>query len=246
MGKSIDISGKRYGNLIVQYLLPERKNGLKVWHCICDCGNEKDVVQGALTSGNTKSCGCLMTKNILKQSQNRIIDLTSQQFGKWTVLHQDTARIGGHKHWICQCECGTVKSVDGNTLRNGTSTSCGCQKFSKGENKISTLLNEAEIPFISQWTTKDCIFPDSYCVAKFDFYVNNQYIIEYDGKQHFEYSGLGWDSENNFKITQQRDLYKNQWCKNNNIPLIRIPYTHLNGIKLEDLQIETSKYLVQE
>ena len=45
--------------LTAKFLLPERKRGLKVWHCKCECGNEKDVIQSALTSGNTKSCGCL-------------------------------------------------------------------------------------------------------------------------------------------------------------------------------------------
>jgi len=39
-------------------------------------------------------------------------------------------------------------------------------------------------------------------------------------------------------------MIKNQWCKNNNIPLIRIPYTHLQNLCLEDLQLETSKFII--
>ena len=131
-------------------------------------------------------------------------------------------------------------------MRNGKSTSCGCQKFSKGEEKIAFLLTSAKIPFIAQWTKHSCIFPDSFCLAKFDFYVDNKYIIEFDGKQHFEYSGLGWDNENNFYITQFRDQYKNQWCYDNNIPIIRIPYTHLKKIVIDDLRLETTNFLVKE
>ena len=243
MGKSIDITGNKYGKLTVQFLQPERKNKYKVWHCLCDCGNEIDVIQGALTSGNTKSCGCLQRIKVKEQSQNRIIDLTNQTFGKWKVIEVDKTKNRGHKHWICECECGNIRSVDGNTLRNGKSTSCGCQKFSRGEEKIAFLLKEANIPFISQWTTKNCIFPSTACNAKFDFYVDNKYIIEFDGKQHFEYTGLGWDNEDNFKETKKRDAYKSQWCKENNIPLIRIPYTHINGLKLNDLKLETTTYL---
>ena len=245
MGKSLDITGNQYGELTVCYLLPERKRKLKVWHCVCSCGNEIDVVQSALTSGNTKSCGCLAKKNGQLQGQKRTIDLTNQKFGKWTVLQQDFTKTSGHKHWICQCDCGIIKSVDGNTLRNGRSTSCGCQKFSQGENKIAALLQQANLPFISQWTTTDCIFPDSCCVAKFDFYVNNEYIIEFDGKQHYEYSGFGWDTEENLQATQKRDLYKNMWCKEHNIPLIRIPYTYLSKIQIKDLMPSTSMFLIK-
>jgi len=40
------------------------------------------------------------------------------------------------------------------------------------------------------------------------------------------------------------DEYKNNWCKENNIPLIRIPYNHLNELKIEDLMLETSKFVI--
>ena len=242
MGRPIDITNRKFGNLTAKFLLPERKNKQRVWHCECDCGNEIDVIQGCLTNNNTKSCGCLRgrPKGIYYQY------LTNKKFGKWTVLKLDNKKNEGHKYWICECECGTIRSVDGNTLRNGKSTSCGCQKFSHGEEKIAFLLKEANIPFIFQWTTKNCIFPSTVCNARFDFYVDNKYIIEFDGKQHFEYTGIGWDNEENFKETQRRDKYKNQWCKDNKIPLIRIPYTHINGIKLNDLKLETTTYLVKE
>lgn len=246
MGKSIDITGNKYGKLNVQYLLPERKRKLKVWHCKCDCGNEIDVVQSALTNGQTKSCGCLRKENGYKQSQNRLQDLTGLKYGKWKVIKIDKTHTSGHKHWICECECGTIRSVDGNTLRNGKSTSCGCQKFSKGEEKIAFLLKQENIPFISQYTALNCIFPDTKCIARFDFYVDNKYVIEFDGKQHFEYSGLGWDNKENLLQTQKRDKYKNKWCLENNIPIIRIPYTHLNNIKITDLKLETSDFIIKE
>ena len=54
-----------------------------------------------------------------------------------------------------------------------------------------------------------------------------------------------WNNKENFLKTQERDALKNQWCKDNNIPLIRIPYTHLNDLKIEDLLLETSEYIVK-
>ena len=53
------------------------------------------------------------------------IDLTSQVFGRWTVLQYDCTN-NGEAYWLCKCACGTVRSVNGYHLRSGRSTSCGC------------------------------------------------------------------------------------------------------------------------
>ena len=56
-------------------------------------------------------------------------DLTDKQFGLWTVLYRDNEKHNtGDIRWICQCECGTIKSVLGKYLRNGKSISCGCNR----------------------------------------------------------------------------------------------------------------------
>lgn len=78
--------------------------------------------------------------------------------------------------------------------------------------------------------------------ARFDFYIDNKYLIEFDGIQHFK-EGHGWNNRSNLTQIQERDMIKNQWCKDNNIPLIRIPYWHLNNLKIEDLIPETSEFL---
>jgi hypothetical protein len=50
-----------------------------------------------------------------------------------------------------------------------------------------------------------------------------------------------------FEKTQKQDRIKNQYCFDNNIPIIRIPYTvDLSTISKEDLEPETSKYLVRK
>lgn len=64
----------------------------------------------------------------------RLNDLTGQKFGKWTVLYQAESYVDkrGHTHrkWHCICECSkrTEKDVLEATLKNGTSTSCGCKR----------------------------------------------------------------------------------------------------------------------
>lgn len=56
----LDLTGQRFGRLKVLYLNEIREeNGKTIWHCICDCGQEIDVVEESLIYGNCKSCGCL-------------------------------------------------------------------------------------------------------------------------------------------------------------------------------------------
>lgn len=76
--------------------------------------------------------------------------------------------------------------------------------------------------------------------------MNNSYVIEFDGEQHFTYNDRGWNNRDNFIVTKTHDRYKNKWCKENNIPIIRIPYTHLEEIKIEDLLLESSLFKLEE
>ena len=52
------------------------------------------------------------------------IDLTGRTFGRWKVLRLDTEKARPGAYWLCRCECGTVKSVNGQALREGESTQC--------------------------------------------------------------------------------------------------------------------------
>ena len=54
--------GKEYGQLMVVGISGYDKYSHAILNCICKCGREIDVVSHALTSGNTKSCGCTARK----------------------------------------------------------------------------------------------------------------------------------------------------------------------------------------
>ena len=49
-----NLIGRRFGRLMVT----GRSNRTNYWMCKCDCGKEKEVFRGSLTSGLSKSCGC--------------------------------------------------------------------------------------------------------------------------------------------------------------------------------------------
>jgi len=57
---------------------------------------------------------------------NWFIDLTGKHFGRLTVLHKLSRRSWGSIVWRCKCECGNLASVDGSSLRDGLTRSCGC------------------------------------------------------------------------------------------------------------------------
>ena len=147
-------------------------------------------------------------------------------------------------YWKCKCDCGAFTQVINQDLFSGHTQSCGCLR-SKGELKITQILIKNNIPFEREKQFQNCIYSKINTKPRFDFYINNNYLIEYDGRQHFQSDNIGWNNSENLKQTQLRDNFKNQWCKKNNIPLIRIPYTHYDKLCLEDLLLETSKFIIQ-
>ena len=135
-------------------------------------------------------------------------------------------------------------------MRQKRQFSCGCSR-SKGELIIADLLKQNNILFVSQYHFNDLLSERNNIPYKFDFGIidNNSlsYLIEFDGEQHYFYQRNGnnsWNTEENFNKTQTRDKIKNDYCIKNNIPLIRIPYYIKDKITIEDLKLETSKYIV--
>ena len=235
-----DLVGQKIGRWTVQYLLEERtKKRGKIYHCKCECGNEKDVPAETLRRGESKSCGCLNRELAAERCRATRIDLTGQRFGKLVALFPIYSENEGHTLWHCQCDCGNTCDIDMGNLRSGKSQSCGCTN-SKNEEKIIKLLTENNIPFEYQIDYLD--LPDK----KFDFHIGTNlekgYIIEYDGQQHFFYTGTGWDSQEHYERTHANDLRKNLYCFRNNIPIIRIPYDA--DYTIDDLKLEATRFLL--
>lgn len=58
IAKRVDLTGKRFGRLVVICRAGKGKGWQSLWLCRCDCGSFVVVRHSSLTSGNTKSCGC--------------------------------------------------------------------------------------------------------------------------------------------------------------------------------------------
>lgn len=215
----------------------ETKNGKEsIWKCQCDCGNLCYARRGSLIGGTKKSCGCLLTGRIM-------LDLTGQIFGSLKVI-EPIRQEKRHWIWLCEClECGSICEVYGYALKNGNTKSCGCLRSTQEKN-IATLLQEVNIDFNREIRFSDCKNENNYNLP-FDFgIINNdniQYLIEYDGIQHFK-TGTGWNTFEQVQKNHKHDLIKNKYCFDNNIPLIRIPYD--KKYTINDLKLETTRFLL--
>ena len=232
--------GQRFGRLtVLQRVKISSRNSL--WECKCDCGTIKTITGHCLTAGITKSCGCLQEENRHLKAK----DITGQKFGMLTAIRKLDADEGKTYKWLCKCDCGNECITLLDYLIQGNKISCGCKRLSNGENIIKTILDENNILYEQEKTFSSCKFPESNCLLRFDFYLP-QYntIIEFDGAQHFNFINSGWNTEENYINTHKRDLYKNQWCVNNDIILKRIPYTQIKDITFENLM--SDKFVMKE
>lgn len=105
---------------------------------------------------------------------------------------------------------------------------CPICNESSGENTIRRYLENYQIGFIKNYKFNDCINKRK---LPFDFYIPNYNIcIEYDGIQHYE-SVKYFGGIKRFEELKIKDKIKTQYCIDNNITLIRIPYTEFNSIE---------------
>lgn len=149
----------------------------------------------------------------------KIQDLINEYSDEFEVVGCKTSRDIEIKHK----ECGHIFHRGIHNIQQNECVKCpNCDsKESVGSKEITKWLEEKDIDFIKEYRFKDCkdVRP-----LPFDFYLP-QYncCIEYDGEQHFKpVSFLG--GEEHYIMTFKHDRIKDEYCRNNNIKLLRINY----------------------
>lgn len=113
-----DLTGRRFGKLVVIERVCRDNSRRALWKCKCDCGKEKIIRGDSIRDGRTKSCGCLYAN-----------DLSGRRFGRLVVTSKSrTSRRKNYtvKQWECKCDCGSFVWVNSQDLTTKHSTSCGC------------------------------------------------------------------------------------------------------------------------
>ena len=254
----IDITGQVFGKLTVIECAGKLDGRRYFWKCQCECGNTVIKEGSSLRSGNTKSCGCGRYDGFKKYNKQQSVEsliANGTRFGKLKVLKpigykpQYDGASKNRMWYQCQCDCGNICEVSGNQLKNNSKKSCGCLG-SKGELEIETILKNINFLY-----SREVILPELLQETKralrFDFVIYEENgeinrIIEFDGRQHQKGPDTNYWSRatDSLKEIQEKDEIKNQFCLNRNYKLVRIPYTKLGNITLEDLFGD--KYLIKE
>jgi hypothetical protein len=126
---------------------------------------------------------------------------------------------------------GDFQQIPGSHLKGSGCPKC---KHSTGEKLIQNILKKMEIKYTSQKFFYGCMNDKTGKSLPFDIYVPEFHTcIEFDGYQHF-IPVERWGGDDKLKEVQYRDNIKNVYCKDNDINLIRIPYT-MGKIEIVDI-----------
>ena len=126
-------------------------------------------------------------------------------------------------------ECGLcgktyITSFSDYIIQNQTRCKSCSKSESVGEMKIRMFLEDNNVSFVQEKTFDNCMDKKR---LPFDFYLpKHNLIVEFDGQHHFYECGFG-----NHEITKRHDNIKNQYCKDNNIDILRIPYWEGSNIE---------------
>lgn len=216
--------GKKYGKLTVL----ELNDAGGYFLCQCDCGKQIQVPKYNIVSGNTTSCGCTRVESLRKQQQEKYEDCIGKKINHLTITD---CYYKNNSFWFtCICDCGKEYTNLATRIYTGYIQSCGCLK-SKAEEDFEKILQSYNISYIREYKISDCCDKQP---LPFDFAILNSAaeligLVELNGKQH--YSIGGWQTEERLKYVQKHDKIKIQYCLQNNIPLLVIPYQYYDSLE---------------
>ena len=138
MKNTNNIVGKNYGKVKILEVLPyTAKNGNVYYNCKVLCQNcNTESIMGKYPAmhgkGMCRACSYKQRPRGLKNELTK--DLTGKIFGKLTVIRIDDnlTKKKNRLQWVCKCECGTTKTISGQSLKSGAASSCGCGQGKKG------------------------------------------------------------------------------------------------------------------
>ena len=180
--------------------------------------------------------------------------MLNKQFGKLRVISKAndtyTKQNTVVDWWNCRCKCGSILKVRGASLRNGHTSSCGCQRLemlalseyeSQYERAVRRLLDNNHCEYVLQRTFYDLtglggkLLSYDFCVYKDNVF----YLIELNGLQHYEPVAF-FGGNQAFGRQKVHDFRKKQYAEKNNYPLLIIKCV---GVKTDSVCKQVSEFL---
>nr|WP_156736410.1 zinc-ribbon domain-containing protein [Mycobacterium sp. E3298] len=216
-------------------LLPDhvtRSSSKVVWWLCPQCDSSYDMMISSRTSGgqNCPYCGGMRVNetNCLAKTHPEL--LSEWDFKENKDVNPYNINSGSKKYvwWKCsKCDHSWSAQPDS---RTGMKSGCPkCAKKSIGEKLIIKELLKRDVLFKIEYKFQDLKSPKKYPM-RYDFAVfdkNNKisFMIEFDEEYHFA------ENRKSYPKTKEYDNIKNEYCSNNKIPLVRIPYWDINNIE---------------
>jgi hypothetical protein len=116
-----NLVGQQFASWLVLRNGVPSPRGMKYWHCRCLCGSESEVEGYKLSLGRSTQCRQCADR----QHPNVRIH---RWYNNWFVLKRIEKKTKSrHTYYQCLCGlCGQIQDIQGTTIANGRSKSCGC------------------------------------------------------------------------------------------------------------------------
>lgn len=216
--------------IILDEDIPRKSNENSKLKCV-DCGeiwegNIKNIIQNLKDKKMDSTFGCPKCSNKKSFSSKSYQELLNKKFNNKVTLLSEY--INANSYVILQCNhCLKEKKLRPNGIMKYTEDTicdCGENRKSLAEITIMNYLNSLNIPFLTEFA-----FPNlkHKALLRFDFiiFTKNKFImIEFDGEHHSKENSLYFSNE-----CIVRDNMKNDYCKLNDIPLLRLSYIDLKN-----------------
>lgn len=209
-------------NCICLATVYEHANALMPY--ICKCGNESKIRFGDFQQGlRCADCG---------GSKKHTLEYVQNYMEKYSCKCLAIEYKNNKTKLPYLCSCGHISAITFNDFARGRR--CAKCKKSKGERDIIEYLESEQIPYVVEHKIAGCV---NRRMLRFDFLIKDKLLVEFNGKQHYNPLAFGSKSPEaaniNFEYILCNDKIKKEYCEDNNIPLLIIPYWQKD--KISDL-----------
>lgn len=192
-----------------------------------ECGYRWSATPNNILRGK----GCPKCSGSMKLTQEQIDCRMSELFeGEYKFLEP---YINSDTAIMCKHSCGHTWKVRPYNLFGGRKCPV-CYRRSQGELFIQNILETNKVNFTIEKSFEGC---KDKIALRFDFYLPNyNCVIEYDGEHHFLDNRYSKNSDS-LEVVKKRDKIKDDFCRDNGINMIRIPY-YMDDLKVKELILE--------
>lgn len=217
LGLSFEFVKNEFEKRGYKLLSTEYKNKISKLSFECNEGHQGSMSFDSFYYANNICIECTGSKK-------HTIDEIREAFNKEEYILLSTEYKNNHTKLEYKCPKGHIGEMNYNNFSLGKR--CGTCCNSKGESAVAKHLTKLNLKFIQEKKFDDC---KNIKLLLFDFYIDNKFIIEFDGQQHFESTKFFGGEDSHIK-RQHLDKIKTDYCIKKKMPLLRISYDEIENI----------------